>query len=363
MAVTKASMQWLIGAVVFTCVLGLTQGCRGKNSLFGQGLTAQEETTIALFSEASPSVVSITPLSVFRDAMSMNLNALPQGMGSGFIWNSNGIIVTNMHVISGADALQVTLHDQSTWPAQVIGVAPDTDLAVLRVQAPSRALKPIDLGRSGDLRVGQRVLAIGNPYGLDHSLTVGVVSSLDRSIESLTGRDIRGVIQTDASINPGNSGGPLLDSQGRLVGVNTAIRSPSGGSAGIGFAVPVDTVKRIVPQLIRYGRIMRPRLGVHIASPQVAQKLGVNGLLVLSVDRQGPAGRAGVRGTRRGQNGQLVLGDIIVSLDGVSVPTTDALMERLELIKPTGQARLGIKRGHDLTAIDLRFAPRASHRP
>ena len=351
MGLNQASLRLAMTAAL---VGGVTVGL-ASYVLFNDGLTSLEEKTIERFSDASPSVVSITPLSVFRDAISMNLNALPQGMGSGFIWSQQGIIVTNMHVVSGADALHVTLHDQSTWPAQVIGVAPDTDLAVLRIEAPPALLKAIELGTSADLRVGQRVLAIGNPYGLDHSLTVGVVSSLDRSIESLTGRDIRGVIQTDASINPGNSGGPLLNSQGRLIGVNTAIRSPSGGSAGIGFAVPVDTVKRIVPQLLQHGRIIRPRLGVHIASAQIAQKLGINGLLVLSVDRNGPAGQAGVRGTRRGQRGERLLGDVIVSLDGVSVPTTDALMERLELIKPNGEARLGIRRGQTLQTLRLRF--------
>lgn len=190
---------------------------------------------------------------------------IPEGTGSGFIWDHAGNIVTNFHVIQNADAAQVTLSDQSSWKARLVGGAPDKDLALLRIDAPADRLRPIPIGSSKDLQVGQKVFAIGNPFGLDQTLTTGVISALGREIESLTRRPIQGVIQTDAAINPGNSGGPLLDSAGRLIGVNTQIYSPSGAFAGIGFAIPVDTVNRFVPELIRYGRVIRPGIGVQVA--------------------------------------------------------------------------------------------------
>ena len=225
-------------------------------------LFSGEKSTIALFRQASPAVVNITAIGVQRDLFTLNLYQIPQGTGSGFVWDTRGNIITNFHVIQNADTAQVTLADQSNWKARVVGVAPDKDLAVLRIDAPANRLPPIPLGTSKDLQVGQSVFAIGNPFGLDQTLTTGVISALNREIESVTRRPIQGVIQSDAAINPGNSGGPLLDSAGRLIGVNTAIYSPSGASAGIGFAIPVDTVNRIVPELIRSGKVTRPGLGV-----------------------------------------------------------------------------------------------------
>ncbi|MCZ6452167.1 MAG: trypsin-like peptidase domain-containing protein, partial [Deltaproteobacteria bacterium] len=214
-------------------------------------LSVEESLTIALFRKASPSVVNITTLTVRRDVFTLNLLEIPEGTGSGFVWDNAGHIVTNYHVIQNADVAQVTLADQSTLKARRIGVAPDKDLAVLQIDVAKSRLRPIPIGSSNNLRVGQKVYAIGNPFGLDQTLTTGVISALGREIESVTRRPIRGVIQTDAAINPGNSGGPLLDSAGRLIGVNTQIFSPSGASVGIGFAIPVDTVNRVVPQLIR----------------------------------------------------------------------------------------------------------------
>lgn len=225
-------------------------------------LTADERNTVEIFALTSPSVVHITTARQALNLFTLNVLEIPQGTGSGFVWDEAGHVVTNFHVIQGADAARVTLADQSTWRAKLVGVYPDRDLAVLRIDAPPERLHPIPIGESKGLKVGQKVLAIGNPFGLDQSLTTGVVSALNREIESITGRTIRGVIQTDAAINPGNSGGPLLDSAGRLIGVNTAIYSPSGASAGIGFAIPVDEVNRIVPRLIREGRIRRPVLGI-----------------------------------------------------------------------------------------------------
>ena len=293
-------------------------------------LFSGEKSTIALFRQASPAVVNITAIGVQRDLFTLNLYQIPQGTGSGFVWDTRGNIITNFHVIQNADAAQVTLADQSNWKARVVGVAPDKDLAVLRIDAPANRLPPIPIGTSKDLQVGQSVFAIGNPFGLDQTLTTGVISALNREIESVTRRPIQGVIQSDAAINPGNSGGPLLDSAGRLIGVNTAIYSPSGASAGIGFAIPVDTVNRIVPELIRSGKVTRPGLGVQIADEQIAQRLGVSGVLVVDVAKGSAASRAGIQPTRRDAEGRLRLGDIIVAIDGKKVTTSNDLFLLLE---------------------------------
>jgi S1-C subfamily serine protease len=296
-------------------------------------LSTDEKSTIALFRQASPSVVNITAIGVERDLFTLNLYQIPQGTGSGFIWDTNGDIITNFHVIQNADVAQVTLADQSNWKARVVGVAPDKDLAVLRIDAPGNRLRPIPIGTSKDLQVGQSVFAIGNPFGLDQSLTTGIISALNREIESVTRRPIQGVIQSDAAINPGNSGGPLLDSAGRLIGVNTAIYSPSGASAGIGFAIPVDTVNRIVPELIRSGKVTRPGLGIQIADEQIAQRLGVTGILVVDVAKGSAAAKAGIQPTRRDGEGRLRLGDIITAVNGKKVESPNDLYLALEKFK------------------------------
>jgi S1-C subfamily serine protease len=296
-------------------------------------LLSDERSTINLFRQASPAVVNITAIGVERDLFTLNLYQIPQGTGSGFVWDTNGDIITNFHVIQNADAAQVTLADQSNWKARVVGVAPDKDIAVLRIDAPASRLHPIPIGTSKDLQVGQNVYAIGNPFGLDQTLTTGVISALNREIESVTRRPIQGVIQSDAAINPGNSGGPLLDSAGRLIGVNTAIYSPTGASAGIGFAIPVDSVNRIVPELIRSGKITRPGLGIQIADEQIAQRLGVTGVLVVDVARGGAAAKAGIQPTRRDAEGRLRLGDVITAIDGKKVESANDLYLALEKYK------------------------------
>ena len=296
-------------------------------------LWSDEKSTITLFRQASPSVVNITAIGVQRDLFTLNLYQIPQGTGSGFIWDKSGNVITNFHVIQEADAAQVTLGDQSTWKARVVGMAPDKDLAVLRIDAPADRLRPIPVGTSKDLQVGQYVFAIGNPFGLDQTLTTGVISALGREIESVTRRPIQGVIQTDAAINPGNSGGPLLDSAGRLIGVNAAIYSPSGTSAGIGFAIPVDTVNRIVPELIRYGKVTRPGIGVQIAEEQLAERLGVTGVLVVDVVPGSAAAKAGILPTRRESSGRVRLGDVIVAIDGIKVESPNDLFLLLERYK------------------------------
>lgn len=297
-------------------------------------LSEEERRTIAVFKEVSPSVVFITNAAIQRDPFSLNLFEVPQGNGSGFIWNTSGHIITNFHVIYGADTIHVVLADHKEYPARVVGVAPDYDLAVIQVNAPKDKLHPIPVGDAKALEVGQKVLAIGNPFGLDWTLTTGVVSALGRTIVSMTGRTIRGAVQTDAAINPGNSGGPLLDSFGRLIGVNTSIISPAGASVGVGFAVPVNIVNRVVPQLIQYGRIMRPTMGLVFVPEQVAASWGIEGLVVYKVAPGGPAQKAGLRGTRVFPFGKMELGDIIKTIDGKPVLTVDDVLDILDQHKP-----------------------------
>ena len=304
----------------------------------------QEQAVIDLFQRSNGSVVYITSLVYREDMFSLNILEIPRGTGSGFIWDDQGHIVTNFHVIEGAESAQVTLADHSKWDADLVGVAPDRDLAVLKIKAPASRLKPIPIGVSKDLRVGQFVYAIGDPFGLDQTLTSGVISALGREIRSASGRPIQGVIQTDAAINPGNSGGPLLDSSGRLIGVNTAIFSPSGAYAGIGFAMPVDIVNRVVPQLIAYGRATRPGMGITAAEDAIARQVGVEGVLLIRAARGGPAGRAGLRGTRRDENGNLLLGDVIVAIDGERVGSTDDLYRLLDKRQPGDTVQVTVLR-------------------
>ncbi len=294
-------------------------------------LAADEQAHIDLFKRASPSVVHITSLGVQRDLFSMNVQQVPRGTGTGFVWDNAGHVVTNFHVIQGANGARVTMADQTTFDAKLVGAFPDRDLAVLQIQAPKEKLPPISVGSSRDLLVGQRVYAIGNPFGLDQTLTTGIISALNREIESFNSRTIRGVIQTDAAINPGNSGGPLLDSAGRLIGVNTQIARPSGASAGIGFAIPVDEVNRIVPRLIRDGRFTRPALGVSAGAANLQRALNLpKGVVVVQVNPNGPAGKAGLQPFRRGQRGEVIGGDVITAINDDAVSDMDDLLSQLE---------------------------------
>jgi S1-C subfamily serine protease len=315
------------------------------------GLEEDERSTIARFRAASPAVVFITNLAVRRDFFSMNVTEIPQGSGSGFVWDDGGHVITNFHVVRGAQALQVTLADQSVYEAKVIGAAPEKDLAVLSIEASggqrkelTDRLRPLPIGRSADLQVGQKVLAIGNPFGLDQTLTTGVISALGREIDSVAGVPIRDVIQTDAAINPGNSGGPLLDSSGRLIGVNTAIYSPSGAYAGIGFAIPVDTVAWVVPDLIAHGRLVRPTLGVQLVAQEQTERLGLEGALVLGIVPRSGAAVAGLRATQRDERGRIILGDLIVEIEGQPVRSNSDLLLALEGKRPGDSIRVTIDR-------------------
>lgn len=289
-------------------------------------LSAAERQTIDVFRRASPAVVHITRMQA--GGANLRMGAVPAGTGSGFVWDDEGHIVTNYHVIRGASGARVTLGDRSTWDAKLVGRAIDKDIAVLEIDAPASKLKPLSVAPSGNLLVGQHVFAIGNPFGLDQTLSTGVISGLGREIKSVAGHPIAGVIQTDAAINPGNSGGPLLDSHGRLIGVNTAIFSPSGASAGVGFAVPADTVARIVPQLIEHGQVVRPGLGIEILDGRQA---GVKGVLVMGVMAGSGAETAGLLATRRDpSSGAVILGDVITAVDGKAIGDTSDLYRALD---------------------------------
>ncbi|KAI5665529.1 hypothetical protein M9H77_15382 [Catharanthus roseus] len=322
-------------------------------------LQSDELATVRLFQENTPSVVYITNLAAKQDAFTLDIFEVPQGSGSGFVWDKDGHIVTNFHVIRGASDLRVTLADQSTYDAKVVGFDQDKDVAVLRISAPEEKLRPIPIGVSADLLVGQKVYAIGNPFGLDHTLTTGVISGLRREISSAaTGRPIQDVIQTDAAINPGNSGGPLLDSSGSLIGINTAIYSPSGASSGVGFSIPVDTVSGIVDQLVKFGKVTRPILGIKFAPDQSVEQLGVSGVLVLDAPPNGPAGKAGLKATKRDSYGRLILGDIITSVNGKKVANGSDLYRILDQCKVGEKVTVEVLRGDHIEKVPVLLEPK-----
>lgn len=318
-------------------------------------LQQQERTVEDLFTSVTPSVVQVTRISTRTNPYTMNEVNVPSGTGSGFVWDGTGNVVTNFHVVQGADAAKVNVVDGSgktiTYDASLVGYNPDKDVAVLKIAAGGAKLQPIQLGASAGLRVGQTALAIGNPFGLDHTLTVGVVSGLGREMTSPSGRPISDVIQTDAAINPGNSGGALLDSRGRLIGMSTAIYSPSGASAGIGFAVPVDTLKQQVEAILAGEVMQRPALGITYAQGAQARALErllegrvPRGVVVMGVVPGGGADRAGVRGTMRLPDGSVGIGDVIVQLDEAPVETDLDLLRSLEKKKPGDTIRVTVVR-------------------
>lgn len=319
--------------------------------------TEDEKNTTEIFSKASPSVVYVTKTELRRRSVfSLDVMEIPAGAGSGFIWDENGLVVTNFHVIAGAKSLRVTLQDGVDYDAELIGIAPEKDLAVLRLLDPPDELTPLPLGDSTELSVGRKVLAIGNPFGLDTTLTTGVVSALGREIRAPSNRRIRGVIQTDAAINPGNSGGPLLNSLGQLVGVNTAIYSPSGASAGIGFAIPVNTVREVVPQLIAYGRLLRPIMGLELASDRWTRRYRIEGLPVVRVYPGLPADEAGLRGAYRSARGEVRLGDVIIAVDGEPIRSNDDYLSILEEHKAGDVLTVTVRFGDETRDVKIRLA-------
>lgn len=296
-------------------------------------LSSSETSTIKLFKQTSPSVVHVTSIAIRRNRLTLNVLKIPQGTGSGFVWDKEGHIVTNHHVVQNANELEVTFASGARARAKIVGVAPDKDLAVIKVIENKEPLTPILIGNSKHLEVGQSVFAIGNPFGLDQSLTTGIISGLNREIESTSRRPIFDVIQTDAAINAGNSGGPLLDSAGRLIGINTAIYSKSGGNIGIGFAVPVSTVLIIVPQIIEHGAAKRPGLGIGFGSKDMEKKLGfagITGVVVLKTTKDGAADKAGIVGPVKNINDQWIPGDIVVGLDNQPVLSSADLFRILD---------------------------------
>lgn len=316
-------------------------------------LLEDERNTIDVFQNSSLSVVFITNKGLQRDIFSMDVFEVPQGSGSGFVWDTKGHIVTNFHVVQNARSLSVTLYDNSTYDAELVGAEPSKDVAIVRIDAPRSKLHPVLVGSSENLRVGQKVIAIGNPFGLDQTLTTGVVSALGREIKSVSNRTIQGVIQTDAAINPGNSGGPLLNSRGELIGINTAIYSTSGASAGIGFAVPVNIVRRVVPQLIEYGKVIRPGLGVEIVQDYVAQRWGIDGAIVARVQRGSAAYRAGLKGLSENVWGEYRLGDVIIAINNSPVKNFDDLGNELEKYQVGDVVNVKVRRNKAETTVKV----------
>jgi len=307
-------------------------------------LRPDEQAIVELFEDTSPSVVYISTVTRRRDIYGRGVS-VPQGTGTGFLWDSRGHVVTNFHVLQGATSARVVMHDQTSYVAEWVGGSQRHDLAVLRIDAAPDTLRQVQVGDSDRVRVGQSVYAIGNPFGLSATLTTGIISALNRQIEGLNGDIIENVIQIDAAINPGNSGGPLLDSQGRLIGINSQIASPSGASAGVGFAVPVNTVQRVVPQLIASGEYTPARLGISAANQRlnqlVAERLGVTGILIDRVAPNSGAARSGLRGTEPDAN---QLGDIILRIDGEDVVSLRDLRVVLDRYQPGDEVDVTISR-------------------
>ncbi|CAM2973704.1 S1C family serine protease [Legionella worsleiensis] len=322
-------------------------------------LLPDERNTVDIFQKSAPKVVYVHRLTTVAKNHSLQKMHVPDGAGSGIIWDDKGHIVTNYHVIKGADDLAITLGNM-TVPARVIGTEPRKDIAVLEIKNPQalaylKAYKPFDIVHVNDLIVGQKAIAIGNPFGLDHSLSKGVISALGRKVPGIGGVTIHNMIQTDTPINPGNSGGPLLNSAGQLIGLNTMIYSRSGSSAGIGFAVPADDIQRIVGQIIQHGRVVLSGIGIQRVEPNVAERLGVSkGILIADVLPNTPAARVQLRGTHRDPWGHVVMGDIIVALNAHPVPNYDVLYNLLTEIKVGEQVTLTIQRGNKQMDVKLK---------
>jgi S1-C subfamily serine protease len=323
-------------------------------------LAEDEKSTIELFENSRDSVVFITTRQRVMDAWTRNIFSVPSGTGSGFIWDDLGHIITNLHVIKGASEATVRLVDGRDYKASLVGASPAHDIAVLKIGIGFQRPAPVPLGSSHDLKVGQKVFAIGNPFGLDWTLTTGIVSALDRSLPGSDGRTIDNLIQTDAAINPGNSGGPLLDSAGRLIGINTAIYSPSGASAGIGFSVPVDTVNRVVPQIISRGKYIRPALGITVdgkLNNRLIERLKVSGVVILTISPGSAADSAGLKGATMTPEGNIVANDIIVAVEQKPVDSVEKLLARIDGYKVGDTIQLTVLRKGEEIVVPVTLQP------
>ncbi len=323
-------------------------------------LAEDEKSTIELFENSRDSVVFITTRQRVMDAWTRNIFSVPSGTGSGFIWDDHGHIITNLHVIKGASEATVRLADGRDYKASLIGASPAHDIAVLKIGIGFQRPTPVPLGSSHDLKVGQKVFAIGNPFGLDWTLTTGIVSALDRSLPGSDGRTIDNLIQTDAAINPGNSGGPLLDSAGRLIGINTAIYSPTGASAGIGFSVPVDTVNRVVPQIISRGKYIRPAMGITVdgkLNNRLVERLKVSGVVILNISPGSAADSAGLKGATITPEGNIIANDIIIALESKPIDSVDKLLARIDSYKVGDTISITVLRKGEKMEVPVTLQP------
>jgi S1-C subfamily serine protease len=320
-------------------------------------LLENEKNSINIFQSAASSIVNVSNMKVGRGIFDMDATEVEAGMGSGFVWDKAGYLVTNFHVVDNGQSFLIAFKDdKKQYRAKLVGADPKKDIAVLKLDELPPNLNPIIVGESKTLQVGQKALAIGNPLGLDHTLTTGIISALDRKIRGYGGVSINGMIQTDAAINPGNSGGALLDSQGKLIGINAMIYNGAGAqsSAGLGFAIPVDTVKIIVPQLIKYGKVIRPGLGIAILEEYYAARFGVReGVVIKLVDPKGPSGKAGLRGIRSDRQGQYYLGDIIIGIDSAIVKNFDDLYSILDKYKIGDKVKIKYIRDNKEKTIEI----------
>lgn len=315
-----------------------------------------EKNNIAIYNQVVPSVVNVSNI---RRANTWEYGTveIPRGAGSGFVWDDQGHIITNYHVVAGGNKFTISFfQDKKQYEAQLVGGEPNKDIAVLKLVKKPDFLKPLAVGTSSNLQVGQSSIAIGNPYGLDHTMTRGVVSALGRQIESVGGAKIRDVIQTDAAINPGNSGGPLVNSRGKLIGMNTMIISRSGSSAGLGFAVPVDTIKRIADEIIKFGEVKRPGIGITIVPEQVKRRFEIDaGIVIGSVQPGGPAAKAGLKGMQRDSFGRIYLGDVLKKIDKKEVNTYDDIYHALEKYKIGDTVTISYEREGKLKSAEVRL--------
>lgn len=315
-----------------------------------------EKKRISIYEDNAPSVVNVSNIKI-RDSYLYGSVEVPQGAGSGYIWDTSGHVVTNFHVVQGGNSFIVNFkNDKSSYKATVVGVEPKKDIAVLKLNKMPKGIRPLKRGNSSSLKVGQLTIAIGNPFGLDHSMSSGIISALGRKINGIGGVKIHDMIQTDAAINQGNSGGPLLNSSGELIGMNTMIFSTSGSNTGLGFAVPVDTINRIVPQLIKHGKVIRPALGIGVLDDDVRERyIGKKGAIISYVDEAGAAYNAGLKGLERDRYGRMYLGDVILKIENIEVNSRNDIYHVLEKFKIGDKVNIQYKRNGKLTSTKIKL--------